>query len=207
MYKYWVVYDHGHSKSYFLLINTCNMPYLCLECRRQVRKNSKAVECDQCKEWCHIRCGVPITEKNYQLLTKGQITFDWSCPHCAADEIQPRSDLDQTIASEDPSIPIAESSRFDTTVTTADTSEAATTTAANDSLYAQDLGSFTQPQPQDESNIEHPDITPRHIDEEHECTYEIVESATSRGKVCIGLHIVHFDNLFDNALIKLKSKY
>ena len=150
---------------------------------------------------------VPITEKNYQLLTKGQITFDWSFPHCAADEIQPRSDLDQTIASEDPSIPIAESSRFDATDATADTSEAATTTAANDRLYAQDLGSFTQPQPQDESNIEHPDITPRHIDEEHECTYEIVESATSRGKVCIGLHIVHFDNLFHNALIKFKSKY
>ena len=55
--------------------------------------------------------------------------------------------------------------------------------APNTSVFAQDLGSFTQPENQEESNLELPDITPHHITDEAEITYEMVEAATSRGKV------------------------
>ena len=31
-----------------------NMGYSSIVCSRGVRKNSKALECEECKEWCHI---------------------------------------------------------------------------------------------------------------------------------------------------------
>ena len=40
-------------------------------------------------------------------------------------------------------------------------------------VFAQDLGSFTQPENQEESNLELPDITPHHITDEAEITYEM----------------------------------
>ena len=51
------------------------------------------------------------------------------------------------------------------------------------SIFAQDLGSFTQPENQDESDMAVPEVTPHHIPEDAEVTYQTVEAATSRGKV------------------------
>ena len=64
------------------------MVYKCLECQRGVRSNSKAIECDKCKQWCHIRCGVPITLDRYNSVCQGDATFDWMCPACSADVIE-----------------------------------------------------------------------------------------------------------------------
>lgn len=45
-----------------------------------VARNHRALSCDKCEKWCHIRCGnvKPSDYKNLQCLT----TFDWSCPCC-----------------------------------------------------------------------------------------------------------------------------
>ena len=57
------------------------MPYKCIS-QNIIRSNSKAVSCDGCGEWCHIRCGVPITLEEYVRVSKGDSTFDWVCPGC-----------------------------------------------------------------------------------------------------------------------------
>ena len=51
------------------------MGYSCIVCSRGVRKNSKALECEECKEWCHIRCGIEITLAQYELVTQGKLEY------------------------------------------------------------------------------------------------------------------------------------
>ena len=51
------------------------MSYSCIVCSRGVRKNSKALECEECKEWCHIRCGIEITLAQYELVTQGKLEY------------------------------------------------------------------------------------------------------------------------------------
>ena len=53
---------------------------LCSVCQRAVRSNNRALECDVCKEWCHIKCG-EISLREYRRLQNIQ-TFDWTCPSC-----------------------------------------------------------------------------------------------------------------------------
>ena len=76
----------------------------CLACDRGVRSNSKAVQCNDCKFWSHIRCGVLISLSDYALVAAGKMDFQWSCQEC--------STLDATIASEDPTLPLVESTRL-----------------------------------------------------------------------------------------------
>lgn len=33
-----------------------------------VRKNSEAVGCDSCGNWCHIKCGIKMSEEDYHKL-------------------------------------------------------------------------------------------------------------------------------------------
>lgn len=57
-----------------------SIPPKCSVCSKTVASNHKALSCDQCEKWCHIRCGnVKLSDyKNLQRLT----TFEWSCPRC-----------------------------------------------------------------------------------------------------------------------------
>ena len=59
------------------------MGYSCIVCSRGVRKNSKALECEECKEWCHIRCGIEITLAQYELVTQGKLEYEWTCHLCS----------------------------------------------------------------------------------------------------------------------------
>jgi len=70
----------------------------CLVCRKAVRKNSRAVDCDGCGWWCHIKCGVKITDEQYELLKRGQIVLSWTCIPCSIE----------------PSLPVSESTRLST---------------------------------------------------------------------------------------------
>ena len=60
------------------------MEYLCIVCRRAVRNNSKALECELCLQWCHIKCGIDITPERYDRVVTGEETFDWVCEGCDA---------------------------------------------------------------------------------------------------------------------------
>ena len=53
---------------------------LCSVCQRTVRSYNRALECDVCKQWCHIKCG-EISLREYRRLQNIQ-TFDWTCPSC-----------------------------------------------------------------------------------------------------------------------------
>jgi len=57
------------------------MSNLCLICTRGVCKNSKAMECDGYQRWCHIRCGINISNLDYNLVVEGNIhilvVFEW----------------------------------------------------------------------------------------------------------------------------------
>jgi len=74
----------------------CSNPPKCSVCSRTVARNHRALNCDLCEKWCHIRCGnvKPSDYKNLQRLT----TFDWSCPRCLqTNEIIANSFRNETI--------------------------------------------------------------------------------------------------------------
>ena len=53
---------------------------LCSVCQKNVRSYNRAIECDVCKHWCHIKCG-EISLREYRRLQNKQ-NFDWTCPSC-----------------------------------------------------------------------------------------------------------------------------
>ncbi|XP_020622097.1 uncharacterized protein LOC110059711 [Orbicella faveolata] len=55
-------------------------PPKCSVCSKSTARNHRALSCDRCEKWCHIKCGnvKPSDYKNLQRLT----TFDWTFPHC-----------------------------------------------------------------------------------------------------------------------------
>ena len=53
---------------------------LCSVCQRTVRSYNRALECDVCKQWCHIKCA-EISLREYQRLQNIK-PFDWTCPSC-----------------------------------------------------------------------------------------------------------------------------
>ena len=55
--------------------------YPCAICSRPVASNHRALQCDRCDFWCHIKCvGVPPAQYN-QLI--GSST-SWECPPCGS---------------------------------------------------------------------------------------------------------------------------
>lgn len=53
---------------------------LCSVCQKNVRSYNRAIECDVCKHWCHIKCS-EISLREYRRLQNIQ-NFDWTCPSC-----------------------------------------------------------------------------------------------------------------------------
>ena len=53
---------------------------LCSVCQKNVRSNNRAIECNVCKHWCHIKCG-GISLREYRRLQNTQ-NFDWTCSTC-----------------------------------------------------------------------------------------------------------------------------
>ena len=55
-------------------------PDKCSVCNKRVARNHRAVNCDNCNMWCHIKCASikPSEYKNYQSLP----SFFWWCPRC-----------------------------------------------------------------------------------------------------------------------------
>ena len=54
---------------------------LCSVCRRSVAHNHRAIQCDLCLCWCHIKCG-KVTPTEYTKLASSTTSFLWNCPAC-----------------------------------------------------------------------------------------------------------------------------
>ncbi|XP_068714326.1 uncharacterized protein [Montipora foliosa] len=80
---------YPNSSSFFHLtriirsgdISTNPGPDKCPVCNNTVAKNHRALSCDTCNQWCHIKCGKvkPREYKKLQLVDN----FSWNCPACS----------------------------------------------------------------------------------------------------------------------------
>ena len=52
----------------------------CSVCSKTVVRNHRAVNCDQCHKWCHIKCG-QVKPRDYKVF-QNMASFDWVCPPC-----------------------------------------------------------------------------------------------------------------------------
>ena len=57
-----------------------NSSTCCSVCKKQVLVNHRAIECDICCYWCHIRCGEVLPREYRQL--QATRDFHWTCPSC-----------------------------------------------------------------------------------------------------------------------------
>jgi hypothetical protein len=57
--------------------------YPCVQCGRGVTSRSKAVDCDNCGQWTHIKCSDSITNDQYDLLVEEESTFSFICAKCS----------------------------------------------------------------------------------------------------------------------------
>ena len=58
-----------------------NLPFPCGICNKNVNKNTKAVFCDQCNKWIHIKCN-NTSDSEYKALVEEPIEKRWICLHC-----------------------------------------------------------------------------------------------------------------------------
>ena len=52
----------------------------CSVCSKTVVRNHRAVNCDQCHKWCHIKCG-QVKPRDYKVF-QNMASFDWVCLPC-----------------------------------------------------------------------------------------------------------------------------
>ena len=52
----------------------------CSVCSKTVARNHRAVNCDQCRKWCHIKCG-QVKPRDFKVF-QSMVSFDWVCPPC-----------------------------------------------------------------------------------------------------------------------------
>ena len=82
-------YSNGYATFNYELLRLCGdiIPTpgptnenCCPVCNRSVAKNHRAVSCDSCTRWCHIKWG-GISVKQYKEFDARQ-SFSWVCPPC-----------------------------------------------------------------------------------------------------------------------------
>ena len=67
--------------------------YPCFMCDKGVRKNSKAISCDICDEWTHIKCcGIILTMYNEAVQSEGSIPY--VCNKCAIRSVASPDSMD-----------------------------------------------------------------------------------------------------------------
>ena len=57
-------------------------PEQCSVSSKTVARNHRAVSCDKCDSWCHLKCG-NVLRKEYQTFLQME-SFDWICPPCCS---------------------------------------------------------------------------------------------------------------------------
>ena len=81
-------------------VHPCPGPnnFPCIKCQVKVRANSRAVNCDMCEDWIHIKCA-DISLKDYKNLIKKE-SFNYVCDRCNAHSL-PFYDSDEIAFSKD----------------------------------------------------------------------------------------------------------
>ena len=72
----------------------------CGVCEKPVGKNDRALECEACSYWVHIKCGgiTPNEDKNFQKNTY----LSWECPKCLLPNLSDSFFLDNPIELNNP---------------------------------------------------------------------------------------------------------
>ena len=65
---------------------------ICRICMRKIRSNHRAVSCDGCEWWMHIKCS-DMEKRTYNLL-KDKRSFNWTCHYCRDTEVLSTSRID-----------------------------------------------------------------------------------------------------------------
>lgn len=57
---------------------------LCKVCKRKVKDDHEAMQCDRCSKWVHIKCGKKITSDHYMMLKQlvEEVDIFWFCVQC-----------------------------------------------------------------------------------------------------------------------------
>ena len=59
-----------------------SLQHVCIACSAQIKKLYKALMCEECNRWQHLRCGTGITQSFYWKVAKYLGVFEWSCTEC-----------------------------------------------------------------------------------------------------------------------------
>ena len=62
---------------------TRNVAHPCVVCARGVTKASKAVECDSCLKWTHIRCSLSVSLTKYNECVRDGADLAFVCDRCS----------------------------------------------------------------------------------------------------------------------------
>lgn len=64
-----------------------NCRYPCINCEKNVTARSKAINCDGCNKWIHIKCTREITNNIYDKLLNEEIQLNYQCDACSLAEL------------------------------------------------------------------------------------------------------------------------
>ncbi|KAH3724834.1 uncharacterized protein LOC127852158 [Dreissena polymorpha] len=89
----------------------------CLFCLRRVYQNSRAVTCDNCSRWHHIKCGNTwITDEQYDVAVAENRDLQFVCMRCRHNNTDENGDLMDEIVN---SIPDSTNTTMESTATSA----------------------------------------------------------------------------------------
>ena len=83
----------------------------CIECGKGVVKRSKAISCDDCDLWIHVKCTNAISMDEYDALVTSGDCFSFTCDRCTLQNL-PYSDLSNDTLLPDSDIPASTTSKI-----------------------------------------------------------------------------------------------
>ncbi|CAC5397465.1 unnamed protein product [Mytilus coruscus] len=75
--------------------------YPCTNCKKGVIATSKAISCDLCEQWSHVRCTKTISIKQYEEYFKNNTDFSYICDNCSLQHLPFNNDEHTNDQSED----------------------------------------------------------------------------------------------------------
>ena len=82
-----MVYKVSIPKLLLLMFNTMSIQqlpvqYPCVICKKGVKNEENAMECEKCMEWTHISCDGNISVARYNMNVAGEIDINYLCREC-----------------------------------------------------------------------------------------------------------------------------
>jgi hypothetical protein len=63
-------------------VNEIDAQNCCIYCNKEVGNDDKAIECEKCSKWQHIKCDGIMDGWKYNRVIKGKEKFQWMCVSC-----------------------------------------------------------------------------------------------------------------------------